>query len=155
MLHQSGLFGSNFEDTRDTVNHMIDAGSRYKNIERVLGVGVILALGKDISETTWTRLLPKTGEKFDKAMRHLENNTQLRYLGAKYSALRLEVVNQQLNVFHPVQQEIQAARMEVNVVPIPTLGVHGTTPLITEGFLGENMNDAMWNMMDDAHSWDQ
>jgi hypothetical protein len=31
---------------------MIDAGHRYKNIEKALGAGSILVLGKDIAETT-------------------------------------------------------------------------------------------------------
>lgn len=143
MLHQSRLFGSNFEVTRDTVNHMIDAGSRYKNIEKALGVGVILALGKDISESVWTRLLPKTGDKFGEAMRHLGNNTPLRHLATTYSTLRTEVVNRQLDVFHPVRQGIQAAVTEVSVESIPTLGVHSATPMSTEGFWGENSNDPM------------
>ena len=35
----------------DTVNDMIDAGSRYKNIENTLGNGAIFVLGTEIAET--------------------------------------------------------------------------------------------------------
>jgi hypothetical protein len=35
----------------DTVRDMIDAGSRYKNIEKVLGKGAIFVLGTEIAET--------------------------------------------------------------------------------------------------------
>jgi hypothetical protein len=35
----------------NTVKDMIDAGSRYKNIENALGKGAIFVLGTDIAET--------------------------------------------------------------------------------------------------------
>lgn len=48
-------FWSRYHDIKElisTVTLMIDAGSRYKNIDRVLGKGSYLVLGKDFAETT-------------------------------------------------------------------------------------------------------
>jgi hypothetical protein len=38
-------------DVEETVKDMLDAGSRYKNLEKSLGVGIIFVLGKDIAES--------------------------------------------------------------------------------------------------------
>lgn len=35
-----------------TIDHMIDWGSRYLNLERVLGPGAVLVLGTEVAETT-------------------------------------------------------------------------------------------------------
>jgi hypothetical protein len=39
------------ETVIDTVKEMVDAGSRYKNIEKTLGKGAIFVLGTEIAET--------------------------------------------------------------------------------------------------------
>ena len=46
-----------FEEVVKTVQEMEDAGSRYKNLERVLGPGIVFVLGKDIPETQYVRSL--------------------------------------------------------------------------------------------------
>ncbi len=48
-------FWSNYHEHKElisTVSLMINAGSRYKNIDRVLGNGSYFVLGKDFAETT-------------------------------------------------------------------------------------------------------
>ena len=45
--------GIDFEDVMRTVQEMEHAGSRYKNLERVLGKGIVFILGKDIPETQY------------------------------------------------------------------------------------------------------
>jgi hypothetical protein len=35
----------------NTMKEMLDAGSRYNNLEKALGEGVVFILGKDISES--------------------------------------------------------------------------------------------------------
>jgi hypothetical protein len=52
LLYQSGSVRHTLKELTDTMNLMIDAGSRYKNIERVLGAGSTLLLGQNISESS-------------------------------------------------------------------------------------------------------
>ena len=52
VLHQSGLVRHSLEKLSETMKTMIDDGSRYRNIEKVLGVGSALLLGNEISETS-------------------------------------------------------------------------------------------------------
>jgi len=77
---------------------MIDAGHRYKNIEKALGAGSILVLGKDIAETTWTKLLPKSGPKFSAAMDHMKSEG-IPALASKYKDLSTQVIEHELNQF--------------------------------------------------------
>jgi len=36
-----------------TISHMVDVGSRYKNLEKSLGVGVALVVGCQIADSTY------------------------------------------------------------------------------------------------------
>lgn len=45
------VVGIAFEEVAKTAQEMEDAGSRYKNLERALGTGIVFVLGKDIPET--------------------------------------------------------------------------------------------------------
>ncbi len=49
--------GITIEDVVKTAQEMEDAGSRYKNLERVLGMGIVFLLGKDIPETQYVHYL--------------------------------------------------------------------------------------------------
>ncbi|KAJ9500068.1 hypothetical protein H2202_004459 [Exophiala xenobiotica] len=50
---RKALDGSRFElvHVENTMKEMLDAGSRYNNLEKALGEGVVFILGKDISES--------------------------------------------------------------------------------------------------------
>lgn len=50
-LHQLDASKYIPNDVEETVKDMLDAGSRYKNLEKSLGTGIIFVLGKDISES--------------------------------------------------------------------------------------------------------
>ena len=50
-LHESGSLECSIQTVKETVNQMIAAGSRYRNIENSLGVGCALVLGKDVPES--------------------------------------------------------------------------------------------------------
>lgn len=50
-IHPFWSINYSLEYLTDTLHSMIDDGHRYKNIEKALGAGSILVLGKDISET--------------------------------------------------------------------------------------------------------
>ena len=51
ILHRAGTVRHSLDELTNTMNSMIDSGSRYKNIERVLGLGSTLLLGQDVKET--------------------------------------------------------------------------------------------------------
>ncbi|KAK5191786.1 hypothetical protein LTR92_008367 [Exophiala xenobiotica] len=73
------------------MKEMLDAGSRYNNLEKALGEGVVFILGKDISESCWTKLLPKSGPTFDAAISHLKA-VGLSEQSRMYARLRKAVV---------------------------------------------------------------
>lgn len=51
MLYRAGKVQHSLEELTTTMASMIDSGSRYKNIERVLGPGSTLLLGQNVGET--------------------------------------------------------------------------------------------------------
>jgi len=52
LLYQTRSVRHSLKELTDTMSLMIDAGSRYKNIEKVLGAGSTLLLGQSISESS-------------------------------------------------------------------------------------------------------
>jgi len=90
-----------------TAREMEYAGSRYKNLEQALGPGIVFILGKDIPETHWTKLLPKSGEKFDGVVNHMKN-TSYPIPSASLRKLRHAVIQQkvlELMSLHDLQQQ--------------------------------------------------
>ncbi|WPH03434.1 Hypothetical protein R9X50_00631400 [Acrodontium crateriforme] len=59
------------EHWKGEVSAMIELGSRYRNIDEHLGFGASFVLGTSLSETIWTKILPKSGKRFDRVMEHL------------------------------------------------------------------------------------
>jgi hypothetical protein len=51
ILYHAGTVQHSLEELTTTMDSMIDSGSRYKNIERVLGPGSTLLLGQNVKET--------------------------------------------------------------------------------------------------------
>ena len=51
VLFHMGSFGYELDDLKDKINDMVAAGSRYRNLEKELGLGVTFALGTEISES--------------------------------------------------------------------------------------------------------
>lgn len=51
ILYRAGTVRHSLEELTDTMTTMIESGSRYKNIERVLGPGSTLLLGQEVKET--------------------------------------------------------------------------------------------------------
>jgi hypothetical protein len=51
ILYRAGTVRHSLEELTNTMTTMIDSGSRYKNIERVLGPGSTLLLGQEVKET--------------------------------------------------------------------------------------------------------
>ncbi|KAK4496858.1 hypothetical protein PRZ48_011307 [Zasmidium cellare] len=48
---------------------MMNRGGRYLNLEKTLGKGICMVMGTQLSETLWYKILPKSGEKFNTAMK--------------------------------------------------------------------------------------
>jgi len=92
---QSGHFGLKSEDVAKTIQHMITAGSRYRNLENHLGDGVCLVLGMTLKESSWCQVLPKSGDKFKRVMQRL-HATPLIGLAREYGELRRHLINHQL-----------------------------------------------------------
>jgi len=78
------------------VKAMFDAGSRYKNIEGRLGKGSWLVLGKFNPETTWTKLICKSGKVYSDVMDHMES-LGLSTLASGYKDLSAKVMGYELN----------------------------------------------------------
>jgi hypothetical protein len=51
ILYHAGTVRHSLEELINTMESMIDSGSRHKNIERVLGPGSTLLLGQNVGET--------------------------------------------------------------------------------------------------------
>ncbi|KAK5947723.1 hypothetical protein OHC33_011261 [Knufia fluminis] len=94
-LCNSHLLAADFASVIKAVNKMTSQGSYYRNLEAALGAGATLALGTNIPENTWTRVLTKQGGKFDAAITHLRQ-TPLAEMAQQYSSLRILLVEYQL-----------------------------------------------------------
>jgi hypothetical protein len=51
ILYRAGTVRHSLEELTATMDTMIDSGSRYNNIERVLGPGSTLLLGQNVKES--------------------------------------------------------------------------------------------------------
>jgi chemotaxis receptor (MCP) glutamine deamidase CheD len=51
ILHALDAANYQCDQVEAVVKEMLDAGSRYKNLEKALGEGVLFVLGQEISET--------------------------------------------------------------------------------------------------------
>jgi len=85
---------------------MLDHGSRYKQLEGYLGVGVLFVLPTNIGETNWTRIITKTTDRMTEAVRQL-SNTNIPDLATQYALLRQRIVDEKMNElwasFYPAQ----------------------------------------------------
>jgi len=82
----------------DLLEAMIDAGSRYINLEAHAGVGISIVLGQSYAESRWLKGLPKSGERFETVV------SRLRSIGlyenySRECCLRIQFVDWMLNRF--------------------------------------------------------
>jgi hypothetical protein len=93
---------------------MTDAGHRYQNIEKSLGIGSTFVLGKDTPESAyeyssslktttdkcrWTKLIPKKGPDYYRMIEHLRG-IGIEELALTYKDLRTKVIDYGLNYYH-------------------------------------------------------
>jgi len=95
-LHLVAGLGQDLEEATKTFNTMLDHGSRYKQLEGYLGVGVLFVLPTNIGETNWTRIITKTTNRMTEAVRQL-SSTSIPGLATHYALLRQRVVGGMMN----------------------------------------------------------
>jgi len=150
---------------KDTVKEMTDAASRYKNIEKTLGLGTVLVLGASLTESqyviskrfvqigpqsnqySWTKLLPKSGPTFVTVMNHLKE-IELHTLAANYETLRTGIIAYTLANDHLMGD------MEMHEgfgVQSPDYGLD--VSLMTAGTFPYNMDDGMLDLDSSWVEW--
>lgn len=77
---------------------MIERGGYYLNLEKHVGQGVCFVLGTSLSETYWTKLITKSGPKFNMVLERF-NEISLPETAAQYAALRQRVIGAKLESF--------------------------------------------------------
>ncbi|KAK3615657.1 hypothetical protein LTR22_027348 [Elasticomyces elasticus] len=70
---ECGQVDMTFSQAMQVLERMVDEGSRFANLERVLGCGAVFLLCHAGSDALGTNFLPKTGERFDDVIRALRN----------------------------------------------------------------------------------
>jgi len=92
VLHGCPNLCNSIAEARDTLNEMIDAGLRYMWLETVIGTGISLALGIELSETYWTKFLPKTGRPFTLMKSRLQTQS-MQVVMAEVAPLQRRIVD--------------------------------------------------------------
>lgn len=118
---------------------MIEAGGRYKNIDQALGTGSFLVLGKDVAETVWTKLLPKSGPKFLRVMECLKK-AGLPGLALKYKDLSVQVVEHEITLLSRSIGMVQLHRLDVSV---PSADLVGWETPATREMTDQSIGDVM------------
>jgi len=124
LLYSAGFSSDDVDKLEEKVQEMVAVGSRYKNLEKEIGLGVAFVLGTSIPESSyavtspprsdyaetprWKKLLPKSGPKFTEFIDHA-NKTSLPALAAQYSNLRTAVIETQLCVYRRSQSSLETA----------------------------------------------
>lgn len=108
LLYNAGFSSDDVDKLEEKVQEMVAVGSRYKNLEKEIGLGVAFVLGTSIPESSWKKLLPKSGPKFTEFIDHAKK-TSLPALAAQYSNLRTAVIETQLCVYRRSQSSLETA----------------------------------------------
>ena len=156
-----GLFHGDLSRLKQEIAEMINAGTRYKNLEKSLGMGASLVLGVNISESMydclrmrrktwidsfrWTKTLPKGGAMHRLVVSHIAR-TPLPALAAQYATLRVTVVEERLRSFF---------QMAIHTVSVGQTFPHSFAvgerfALYTQSLpaINAGMEDAMFNLID-------
>lgn len=126
VLHNlAAVFKIPQNEIKDKISSMVDYGSRYRNLEKKLGLGIVFLLGSKIlfarlenkrlqvcqfkalkakahkqilKVLSWGKLLPKKDEKFEDVIKHIRK-IRLDEEAAKFATLRQVIIQHQLQVF--------------------------------------------------------
>ncbi|OBT38933.1 hypothetical protein VE00_10561 [Pseudogymnoascus sp. WSF 3629] len=88
---QSPEDGQELQDLMDAIETLIQAGPRYDNIAKRLGLGSLFLLGDVISNNIWEKWLPLNGERFERAMEFLSEKGIVT-IGGSYNQLGEEIL---------------------------------------------------------------
>ena len=102
-------------------------------------------------------MLPKKDDKFKRVITHLKT-TSLPQMSSKYSELRAQVVNYQLDVFSRTAAfvpSMQGGSLNTTLAAMPAIPVnsytHDNSSFDNYAFTGDLMDDPMFGMVND---WD-
>jgi len=102
----SGTPAFDQKELEKAVAGMLDAASYYENWRMGLGVpgGVLLVLGSEYAETSWTKLIPKKDEKYNMVIERLQD-IELPELARKYANLEKALVDYRVKILCGKVQE--------------------------------------------------
>jgi len=92
-------------ETKKDLATMIERGGYYLNLEKHVGQGICFVLGTSLSETHWTKLITKSGPKFDAVLERFKQ-ISLSNTAAPYAILRQRVIHAKLALFMDLRKPL-------------------------------------------------
>jgi len=140
-LHLVAGLGQDLKEAAEILDKMLDHGSRYKQLEFYLSVGVLFVLPTNIGETNWTRIITKTTNRMTEAVRVL-SETNISGLATQYALLRQRIVGEKMielwTSFYPTQPVITNPGLQqqwtapLSSLPQPAIWGDQTIPFVLE-----------------------
>lgn len=121
------------------VKTMFDMGSRYKNIEKTLGAGSWLVLGKANAETTWTKLIRKSGADFSRVMDYMQE-LGLPSLASDYKDLSAKLMEHEVNHYIRGAENFRA-QGPATLTPMPVSMPDSNDPVSPDPMGVESQDD--------------
>ncbi|OQN95382.1 hypothetical protein B0A48_18617 [Cryoendolithus antarcticus] len=106
--------GHNPNEVEKTVVAMLDFGHRYKNLEITVDGGIALVLGCELSESFWTKLLPKSGPLFTSVIEHLRTTDAAR-LSVKYAQVQHRIVSEKSTRIKILVDQVKQKDLDVEI----------------------------------------
>ncbi|KAK3669797.1 hypothetical protein LTR78_010314 [Recurvomyces mirabilis] len=121
-MSRCGQLNVTFSQALQVLERMIDEGSRFANLEKVIGSGAVFLLCHPGSDALGTRLLPKSGPKFDAVVEELRI-AGVEEKAAEYADLRKLVITW----YHDhVLNDSRASDASITATPPPSSTYTGT-----------------------------
>jgi hypothetical protein len=95
---QASGYQDNEIQTRQRLAKMIEFGGYYKNLEENVNQGICFVLGTSLSESYWTKLITKSGPKFNTVLERFKEIPFLQ-IADQYTELRQRVIGAKLESF--------------------------------------------------------
>jgi len=92
-------------ETKRKLATMIERGGYYKNIEANVNQGICFVLGTSLSESYWTKLITKSGPKFNTVLERFKE-ISLPQTACQYIGLRQRVIGAKLESFKNQQNSL-------------------------------------------------
>lgn len=95
----------NESETKRKLATMIERGGYYKNMEANVNQGICFVLGTSLSESYWTKLITKSGPKFNRVLERFKE-ISLPQIASQYISLRQKVIGAKLESFKNQQDSL-------------------------------------------------